>query len=91
MLVDSEETWDRRLECISMPKHHTKPAALDVSPINSAPYSHGPKAHELEKTKFDKIIPMKVIKSAQSKSGSPIIFFPKRRAVSHDSLSTTER
>lgn len=63
---------------VSMAKHCIECAEPDVHPISSAPILSRPKASEFKRTEMDKILHLHVIKPAQSRGASPIVFAQKK-------------
>lgn len=70
------------MNCIKIAIHRIKVTALDVFPINSAPYRVGPETSAFEMAEIEKMLHMNDIEHAQSEWASVIVFVLKRDGLS---------
>lgn len=66
MLTELGFMWDGHVGRITTAKHRAGLVDLTTSPMPSAPYHCGPKAHEFEKTRITRMLENNIIEPAQT-------------------------
>lgn len=82
--------WYGCLGSVDRAKHQIELNFFDVQPVNCAHNHAARKAHKLEKTKVNKMLPMNIIKLIQSEWVSGILFV-RRRTSPYASVSPRRR